>query len=112
MITIKYDPDNGIVVADGRVKSLVNELLDAHKLGVPVRREIANETVINELRVRVARKEITPADIEFVFDNGSTVFVVPIDHDGSFPVSPVGFANFTSMQALELLSAMVGKEVV
>lgn len=108
MIKIQYDAKRGIAMPDGQVKGWVDQVVYAYKHGHSGQHLVGTDSIVNELRLRVAKKEITPADIEFVFDNGSTVFVVPVDAHGSFPVMPVGFADFTSMHALELLSAMCG----
>jgi hypothetical protein len=110
MIKIQYDATNGIALPDGLVRTWVNNVVFAFKHGHSGQHLVANDSIINELRIRVARGELTTNDIEFVFDNGSTVFVVPLDKRGSFPLMPAGFCDFTSNQALELLSAMLGKE--
>jgi hypothetical protein len=106
MIKITYDPVNGTAFADGVVKQWVESVIRAFQNGVDVEQSylIANDSVINEFRIYVAGKEITPADIEFKFED----FIVPVDVEGSFPVTPLGFCDFSSMQALELLGAMIG----
>lgn len=110
MIKIQYDRNEGIALPDGKVKAWVDYVVYAHKRGNSGQHLVGTDSIINELRLRVALKELTPADIQFVFDNGSTVFLVPIDHDGFFSVTPVGFADYSSMQALELLGAVVGNK--
>jgi hypothetical protein len=107
MIKITYDPVHGIAFADGVVKQWVESVVRDYKNGVDAKQSyvVANDSVINEFRIYVASKEITPADIEFKFDD----FIVPVDVEGSFAVTPLGFCDFSSMQALELLGAMLGK---
>lgn len=110
MIKIQYDRNNGITMPDGKVAGWVDEVVFAHKHGHSGEHLVANESIINELRLRVARNELTPVDIEFVYDSGGTVFLIPVDHQGSFDVTPLGFCDYTWQQAMALLSAMVGKE--
>jgi hypothetical protein len=110
MIKIQYDAANGQAIPDGQVKAWVNDVIHRSKIGNgldDVDRIISTESIINEFRIRVANGEIAPSDIQFTYDSGSTMFVVPIDKQGSFAVTPVGFCNFTTMQALELLRAMI-----
>jgi hypothetical protein len=110
MIKIQYDRNNGISMPDGKVEGWVDEVVFAYKHGHSGEHLVANESIINEFRLRVARQELAPTDISFVYDTGSTVFLVPIDAHGFFAVTPVGFCDYTCGQALALLSATVGKE--
>lgn len=110
MINITYNPDTGMTLPDGKVKEWVDQVIADFKKNrkVSVFHVVGLDSIINEFRIRVAKKEITPDDIEFYFERGDyTTFIVEIDEKGIFDLSPVGFNTFTQMQALELLSAMV-----
>ena len=105
MIEITYDPVNGTPIADGRVVSFANEIVEVNKLGLDVRRTIASETVIHELRLRVAKGKIAHTDIVFVY-NGQELRV---EKDGGYPIDswPIGCGDFLERKCFELLHYML-----
>lgn len=105
MIEITYDPENGTPVADGRVVEFVDELVAGYKQCYNVRRTVANETVLNEFRIRVGKGEVVHTDIVFKYQ-GQELFV---EKDGCLPLTswPVGCGDFAERQAFELLRVML-----
>jgi len=67
MLTITYDPDFKGCVPDGRVEEVVDNII-AYK---DQRSEVivSNQTVIEELRLRICKDEISHEDIVFMFDD-------------------------------------------
>jgi hypothetical protein len=71
MISIHYDAQNGIAIPDAGVSSYVDAALETAKEFNPENPElfltVGCESLIDEFRVRIVRKEITAEQIEFLF---------------------------------------------
>jgi len=112
MIKIRYTASDSVAMADANVKLFVSEMIARNKRGENCHNvAISNESVIFEFRIRIGLGELTNTDIEIVdardIDN---VMVLPIETNGGLGTNvPANFCDFTSLQALELLGAMLKK---
>jgi hypothetical protein len=70
MLVIKYDPDFGDVVPDGKVSSYVDQCINAARNRTLYFR-VGSESILDEFRLRIARGNISPENVEFTY-KGST----------------------------------------
>lgn len=66
MLVIKYDPDYGDVVPDGKVASYVDQCINSARHQTLYFRAGA-ENILDEFRLRIARGNLAPENIEFTY---------------------------------------------
>jgi hypothetical protein len=101
MITILYDPHNGDAVADGRVVQYVDDLAQAFK-HPDFRLTVGCASLIDEIRVRVVRKEIEHTNVQFLFANNGKLFILTCNEFGKLSEWPMGFCDLTINQLREI----------
>ena len=100
MIVIHYFPNAEHAIADGRVAAYVDDLIYSHTQVSNVVRAVSQGTVIQELRLRVARGELQHTDLQFVFDDHKfSVNEYAVIYDW-----PKGFADLEDRQVTEILT--------
>jgi|SRR5882672_4072025 len=101
MITIIYDPHNGDAVADGRVAQHVDSLAQAFKRP-DFRLRVGCASLIDEIRVRVVRKEIEHTNVQFLFGNNGKLFTITCNEFGKLSEWPGGFCDLAVNQLREI----------
>jgi hypothetical protein len=110
MITVQYDPKNGTVISDGLIRMWVDNLVHAHKHGSSPNQIVSSEAVILELRIRVAKKEITREELVLLFDDGNTIIKLPLEENGQQAYGwPRGCCDLYETMNFEMRHAMLGK---
>lgn len=90
---VTYNPDLPVAVADGRVNAFVDNLM-IHR---PDEIEVCNESVIDEIRLRVCEGKLKHDEVSFVYEGK----IVRINEYGRFDTPlPKGFGD-TNLSRLE-----------
>jgi hypothetical protein len=110
MISIHYDALNGIAIPDAGVSFYVDAALETAKEFNPENPElflaVGCESLIDEFRVRVVRKEIKHEQIEFLFiDPEGIKHVLKCTEVGSIAQWPYEFCNTKTKVLSEIVSA-------
>lgn len=98
MLTLIYDPVNGQATPDGLVASLVAQLIADSKTR-DVEFTTGSSMVVDHLRLCVARKEITPAEVRLPFEGQ----LLDLSANGRFIRLPAGYCDLHGI----LLRALV-----
>lgn len=85
-IIIVYNPFDGAVVQDAKVRQFC-ETLDDNKMCV-----IGSELIITQLRVMHKNRELNIAG--FYYNTGETLIPISIDSDGRISYWPDGFCDY------------------
>src|SRR5476651_731204 len=98
MISIHYDAMNGFSVPDAGAALYVDAALETAKEFNPENPElfltVGCESIIDEFRVRVVRKEIKPEQIEFLFTDPEGIkHVLKCTEVGSITPWPYDFCS-------------------
>jgi hypothetical protein len=107
MILIHYFPNADHAIPDGKIAAYVDDLLAAHAQISNVVRSTSQGTVIQELRLRVARGELPHTDLQFVFDDHKfSLNEYAVIYDW-----PQGFADLEDRQVTEILTLAMKKRL-
>lgn len=66
MLVIKYDPDFGDVVPDGKIANYVNQCINAARVSTHYYR-VGSELIMDEFRLRIAQETLHCGNIEFTY---------------------------------------------
>jgi hypothetical protein len=102
VITIIYDPNLPVSISDGRVDGFVDNLL----LHMPAEVEVCNESVIDEIRLRICRGELDPGEVVFSFEG----LIITADANSSLSEWPEGFCDSMSNRLFKRLTCYADKE--
>ena len=102
MLIVTYNPGYGFGVADGGVVQIVDEILQKKMTRVVV----SNQSVIDELRLRVCKGEISHNEIVFKFKDK----YIEVNKYGASPSGyPKGFMSTVIDRTTELLRCACNK---
>jgi len=105
MLTVIYDPNFKGCVPDGQVKKVVDNIISV--MDQRPETTVSNQTVIDELRLRICKGEISHNDIIFKF--GDTE--IKINEYGACPSGyPKGFLSAHIDRVTELLRCASDKK--
>lgn len=103
MITLKYDPNNGIAYRDGGLDEYVNRLCIQNNRASDTNNEIhitaATENIFLALRVAIKQGRISHEDVLVEYNKQFGKY----DKDGRSEFWPDGFCDYHQKQLLELL---------
>lgn len=102
MLTIVYDPINGIVCSDGMVEAQMNAEIQIFRNWKGDRKiMVTHNLMVTYLRVLVKRKVISPDEIVFNFGDETIL----CDANGKLSAWPKGFCDMWDNYLDELVSA-------
>ena len=99
MLTVIYDPKDGLAYADGLIESFVDGVLENAK-GKDSSVRIGNEIAIALIRLRIMQGKLNHKEIQFDFEELERRMVA--DKFGNLDSWPPGFCDYTEKIFLEL----------
>jgi hypothetical protein len=98
MLTVVYDPDNGTAVPDAAVASWVDDVLHM-TVGSDLTVYVGSEAIVDEIRVRICRGEVSHTSIVFTYKDH---MMLP-DVNGRIQLWPTGFCDYSVDRLTALL---------